>query len=491
MSLQDPNITLSLTSSQHEQLCSLLLLPDGKESAAIALCGRRAGYHRHRLLVQEIYGIPPEFYLERSTIGIIWSTDFLAPLLDKAEKQGLSVVKIHSHPGGYAAFSEIDDASDCQLMPAIRGWVEANIPHASVIMLPDGRMFGRALWHDSKFIPLTCISVVGPDLKFWYNDQETKITKDFTASHTQAFGQGTTERLGRLSIAVIGCSGTGSLVIEQLVRLGVGQLVLVDDDHVEERNINRILNSTVEDAQQQRPKSKMLADAIRRIGLGTHVQALVGNLWDCEVIKIVAECDVLFGCMDTISGRFLLNKLATYYTIPYFDLGVRLDAVSQGANKGHIREICGTVHYLQPGCSSLISRGLVTMEKVREEGLRRNDPNAYKQQIKDGYIRGVEEHRPAVISVNMFIASLAVNDFLARLHPYREESNNTIASIEFSLSSLDLFKEPEGEVCPMFCNAVGRGDTEPLLELMELAERRKGIDEETISLVESNHNLDS
>ena len=336
--------------------------------------------------------------------------------------------------------------------------------------ISDGQMFGRVLWRGDEFGPLDCVSVVGADLKFWYSRREESAIADFTASHAQAFGQGTTQQLRRLSIAVIGCSGTGSPVIEQLVRLGVGELVLVDDDIIEERNVNRILNSTVEDAQQQKSKAQMLADAIDRIGLGTRVRVFSENLWNRDVIRAVGECDVVFGCMDSLEGRFLLNTLATYYTIPYFDLGVRLDAVPEGAKKGDIREVCGTVHYLQPGLSSLMSRGLVDMEQVRAEGLRRNDPEAYKQEAEDGYIRGVEEHRPAVISVNMFIAALAVNDFLARLHPYREESNSTVASIEFSLSSLEFFPEPEGSPCPMLQSSVGQGDCTPLLELMEMAE---------------------
>jgi hypothetical protein len=206
------------------------------------------------------------------------------------------------------------------------------------------------------------------------------------------------------------------------------------------------------------------------IVLASAIPAFNHNLWNREVVQAVAECDVVFGCMDTIAGRFLLNTLATYYTIPYFDLGVRLDAIPSGENRGSIREICSTVHYLQPGRSSLMSRGLVSMDQVREEGLRHNDPSAYNQQLEDGYIQGVEEHRPAVISVNMFIAALAINDFLARIHPYRENPNSEIASIEFSLSSPEFSPEPEEATCPMLCDAVSRGDMEPRLGLMELGE---------------------
>jgi len=87
------------------------------------------------------------------------------------------------------------------------------------------------------------------------------------------------------------------------------------------------------------------------------------------------------------------------------------DAQSHGWDlyrEGKIREVCGTVHYLQPGLSSLISRGLVDLKQVAEAELKRNDPTAHDLQLKAGYITGIEEARPAVITVNMFIGSLAV-----------------------------------------------------------------------------------
>src|SRR5207248_1647243 len=103
------------------------------------------------------------------------------------------------------------------------------------------------------------------------------------------FGEGTVQRLRRLSIAVIGCSGTGGPVIEQLFRLGVGELVLVDDDHMEDRNVNRIPNSTMQDVYDNRPKVDVLGDAVRRADLGTHVITLRKNLWDPDTIREVAQ----------------------------------------------------------------------------------------------------------------------------------------------------------------------------------------------------------
>lgn len=467
-----PPITLALSGDQHDHLESFLYPGDGKEAVAILLCGRRAGDRRSRLVVREIHDIPYEHCSVRTPTQVTWQPDYIEGILERAAAERFSVVKIHSHPCGYAAFSMTDDEGDARLLPMIRGWVEADIPHGSAVMLPDGQIFGRVWTEKQAFELIDCVSIVGDDLHFWYADSGTIEIPSFVASHAQAFDVGTIDRMRRLSVAVIGASGTGSPVIEQLVRLGIGEIVVVDDDRMEDRNVNRILNSTTQDAKDRRHKVDVLADAIDRIGIGTKVVRVTENLWDADVVRQVAQCDAVFGCMDTIDGRYLLNTLASHYTLPYFDIGIRLVADRDGPRKGRIREVCGTVHYLRPGRSSLMSRELFTMEQVRAAGLRRTDPAAHAQQVKDGYITGAEANRPAVISVNMFAASLAVNEFLARLHPYREEPNKSYASVEFSLASMEFILESEEGICELLGGKVGIGDMTPLLGLMELSIRR-------------------
>ncbi|MDE0449961.1 MAG: ThiF family adenylyltransferase [Spirochaetaceae bacterium] len=464
--------SLSLSGDQYEHLRKFLFPGDGKEAVALLLCGRRAGDRRERLVVREVQGIPYDRCSERTGARVTWPPEYMAPMLDRAAEERLSVVKVHSHPSGCTTFSATDDEGDARLLPMIRGWVEADIAHGSVVMLPNGVMFGRVLRSGGSLEPIDCIAVAGDDLRFWYADSGGEGVPDFAASHAQLFGEGTIERMRRLSIAVVGASGTGSPVIEQLQRLNVGELVVVDDDHMEERNVIRVLNSTMQDADEKRLKVDVQADAINQVGLGTRVIRIGRNLWDPKVVRTVAQCDVLFGCMDSVDGRYLLNSLASYYTLPYFDIGVRLQAVPSGPRKGRIREVCGTVNYVRPGRSSLMSRGLFTMSDVAAAGLRRNDPDAHTQQVKDGYIRGAAVQRPAVISVNMFAASLAVNEFLARLHPFREEPNGTWAAVEFSLASMELYGDPDEGICELTAGDVGKGDVKPLLGLLELAERR-------------------
>lgn len=464
------DVNLALSGDQHEHLKSFLFPGDGKEAVALLLCGRRNGDRRHRLTVCEIHEIPYDECVKRTSVTVQWSPDYVDHILERAEQEKFSVIKVHSHPNGYSAFSRTDDVADSQLLPMIRGWVEGDLLHGSAVMLPDGQMFGRVLRGD-QFDPIDCISVAGDDLHYWYANAGSVVLPDFTASHNQAFDEGTIERLQRLSVAVIGASGTGSPCIEQLMRLGVGEIVSVDPDTMEERNVNRILNSTLEDARQGRAKVDVMSDAANRADLGTRLIALQKNLWDSDVVRAVAQCDVLFGCMDSIDGRYLLNTLAAFYNIPYFDIGIRLLASPTGEQKGAIQEVCGTVHYLRPGRSSLMSRDAFSMLDVAAAGLARNDPSAHDRQVKDGYIKGVQANRPAVISVNMFGASLAVNEFLARLHPYREETNGTHAAVCFSLSSMELISDPEEGFCNILSHSLGKGDRVPLLGLMELVEK--------------------
>ena len=93
----------------------------------------------------------------------------------------------------------------------------------------------------------------------------------------------------------------------------------------------------------------------------------------------------------------------------------------------------------------------------------------YRQLLKEGYIRGVNEDQPAVIQLNMLIASLAINEFLARLHPYRTDSNAEYAAFRVSLSHGIFGGESDGASCPVVGRHVGRGDVEPLLDLPELS----------------------
>jgi len=450
--------TLSLTQHQHDQLREHLFPGDGLEAIALALCGRRRNNDSHGLLVHEIVPIPYGI-CERGSDYITWPTNLMPALLDHAEQKGFAVVKIHSHPNEYNSFSQSDDKSDREYFGYLHSWIEDGAPHASAIMFKDGRMIGRTTTPDGSFCPLSCIKLAGNDLKFWFHTHDQMSSDEFGIRVTQAFGEKTYQILRRLRIGVVGCSGTGSLVVEQLARNCVGGLVFVDPERIEVKNLNRIPQATMEDAMKKEFKVDVMARHIYSMGFGTQVETFPVNLYTHTAVKVLASCDVLFGCMDSIDGRHLLNKIATAYLIPYFDIGVKLIADGHGG----VNKVCGTVHYLQPGGSILLSRGVYTQEQLRATAIKHTDPEAYEEQLGAGYIDGVDEEKPAVISVNMLIASLSVNELLARIHPYRDDPNSEYAVYRISLNAGFLAHEDDGEPCAALEKWVGRGDVKPLL----------------------------
>lgn len=450
--------TMKLSGYQHAALQSHLL-QDANEAAAIVLCGRCVTDSQTILIGQKVVPIPLEACVVRHPDFLHWRTDAVEAAFEEAVSKGLSVLKIHSHPGGYADFSRTDDASDKELFPSLYGWTDG--PHASAVMLPDGSIFGRHVSDKGRFTPISRVAVAGDDVRIW--DHETHIGEVPTTAnrHARAFGAATTLLLKRLKIAVVGCSGTGSVVIEQLGRLQVGELILIDPDCAEDVNSNRIIGLTAEDVECRRPKVEVLKRSVEAMGLGTRVTALPLDVMNPDAIKAVAECDLVFGCMDSASGRHVLNKLAATYCLPYIDVGVRL--VADGS--GSISHVCGSVNYLQPGGSSLLSRGLYTLQDFEAEMLKKCDPEAYKARLAEKYIKGVQESRPAVISVNTVYAGLAVTEMLARLHPFRDDPNGRYASTCLSLNGTFVECSSDGQPCPVINRHAGKGDMEPLLGL--------------------------
>lgn len=458
-------VKLRMSGTDEKKLRDHLYPGDGKESVAFALCGRRSGDDLHCLSVKEIRAVPNDVCLVREPDRVTWPTSVIKPMIVEAARRNMAIVKFHSHPSGYTKFSKTDDIADLELLSSIQVWTDSIQPHGSVVVLPSGEMFGRWLSPNETLKPMDMISVAGTDMRFWFLKNNDSELPDFALRNAQAFGRGTTNLLKRLSVAVIGCSGTGSPMIEMLARHGVGRILIVDPDVVEVKNLNRIIFARMRDV--GRNKAEVAAEWIESIGLGTHVESLPTNLCRPKAIKRVAECDFVVGCMDGAEGRYLLNKLASFYCLPYFDVGVRLDADGTGG----VSQICGSVNYLQPGGSSLLSRRAITMDQVQSEGLKRTNPEAYQKQVKENYIHGVAEDRPAVSAVNMHYSSLAMLEILARLHSFRVEGNGPFAQFGSSLTDPRFAPvRDDGDPCNLLRKHVGRGDSVPLLDNPYLSE---------------------
>lgn len=455
---------LRIAGKHYKSLQQHLFPGDGKEAVAVALCGRYERDGISILLTHQIELIPHD-ECERDPNFIHWRTERIIPFLELAEKENFAILKIHSHPGGYMQFSDTDDQSDGELFKSIFGWCEHDGVHGSAVMVPDGQIFGRVFTPSMETFTFDKISVAGDSIKIFDNSRVED--DDFSVRTRQAFGDATYNLLRRMKVGVVGCSGTGSPTIEQLVRLGVGTIVIIDPDTVEKKNLNRILNTTIEDAITSKLKVEVLADAIHKMGLGTKVIAYNSNIYDSrDALEDLIVCDVIIGSVDSVDGRHLISQLTNFYLVPYFDLGVRLDADGHGGIKG----ITASIHYIQPGCSSLFSRKLYTQKRLYDENLKRQSPADFEVQEKQGYVHNANVDRPAVISINMQISSMAVNEFLNRLHLFKDEEPENYAKVTMDYTGGCIINEAEKnfEQDVISQKWAGRGDCKPFLRLMEL-----------------------
>ena len=195
------HVSLTLTRAHADVLARHLFPTDGCEAVALMLCGRRAGKTRHRLVVQRVVPIPYEQCSVRLPDRVTWSTRMLETLLAEAARRDLAIVKVHGHVG-LDRFSDVDDASDRELFPSIHAWTD-NGPHASAILMDDGRIFGRAVNAGGQFTPLTHVNVVGDDLVFHRRAASSLIETFATVPNVICWSDGVTIGSSRSSSTLV------------------------------------------------------------------------------------------------------------------------------------------------------------------------------------------------------------------------------------------------------------------------------------------------
>ena len=452
---------LALTQRCHEAIFTQLFPGDGLEAAAVLLCNQGKGKNFDRLIVTDVLFAPHDAS-ERKKDFLAWPFgDCLSPeIISRIDQLGQSIITIHSHPNNVSEFSVIDDRNDRELFHSICNWFDDQRLNGSAIMLPDGRIQARTVSSAGEFAEMEAVAAVGDSIRLWKPHKSWKKT-GYSRKLAQTFGAGTLDVLRSMRAGVVGCSGTGSIMIELLARNCVGELVIVDPDILEEKNLNRMIGGTLDDVREKRSKVKTVDRAVRAMGMGTKVQAHQGSTDSADVVAALVDCDVLFGCVDSAFGRYHLDCLASAYLIPYFDLGVHLEADGEGG----ITAADAVSHYVHPEGQSLLARGAYTIEQVTSENWQRTNSAYYQEQRQAGYLAAVGEEQPAVMSVNMQAACMAFNDFLARIHQFRLDDNREFATQRFRLAHGSYEHEmDQGGPHSLMKKYVGTGDQSLLVK---------------------------
>jgi len=121
-------------------------------------------------------------------------------------------------------------------------------------------------------------------------------------------------RLFRSRVAVIGCGGLGGYIIEQLARLGVGQIIAIDPDIFEEHNLNRQLLATP--AMLGRAKVEAAQTRVNEINPAVTVTPIEAAFCTANGHELLKGVTVAADALDSISCRLELAETCAEMQIP-------------------------------------------------------------------------------------------------------------------------------------------------------------------------------
>jgi molybdopterin/thiamine biosynthesis adenylyltransferase len=388
------------------------------ERAAVGYAGIVRNGASTRLLLRDWAAVPSDEYLVQLGYHLEVSPVFWARAAKRARGSNEALVIMHSHPSDpdRPRFSPSDDSGESHLVPKIQA--RADVPITAIVMSPGGFSARVGNTRDERSLAVRVVGEV---------EREASVDREDPAFDRQvrALGQDGHALLRSLRVGVVGAGGLGSHVIQQLVHLGVGRLVVVDPDRISGSNLSRLVGGRRSDVRLRRRKTAIASRVARGVGGKTTVETVYASVCDEAGARPLLGCDVVIGCTDNHWSRTVLNAVAFQYYVPVVDLGVELQAA--GARGGRVA-------WLAPGQACLWCMGILDPERVRIEQL---PEESREDEVARGYIEGLDDPAPAVVSINGVIASLGVTELLARLTGFSGSQRR---------SSLLLYRVGDGTV---------------------------------------------
>lgn len=222
------------------------------------------------------------------------------------------------------------------------------------------------------------------------------------------FGEDGQKHIQNTSVAVIGVGGIGSHIVQQLGFLGVGCLIVIDPDELEETNRNRLIGVHHDDPIPGTKKVDIAKRLINTIDPSIKVEIVSNELRTEEAFSKIKKSNYVFGCVDNDGSRLVLTELCSAFEIPYFDLASDIIKEESGLIYG------GRVfvNFDDNGCLccyNVISLLDASMELESDES-RRDRDEIYG--VSQEYLAGTG---PSVVSIDGVVASLAVTKFMVMI----------------------------------------------------------------------------
>ncbi|MFW9903127.1 MAG: ThiF family adenylyltransferase [Candidatus Thorarchaeota archaeon] len=141
------------------------------------------------------------------------------------------------------------------------------------------------------------------------------------------------------TILIAGVGGTGSELTKNLALLGVGRLILVDDDTIEFSNLNRqMLFREVDVGHKKATIAKKRVQEQFNPDIG--IEAYANRLQDIPQ-KLFRDVDIIAGCVDNFLARQFINAMAIDLNIPLID----------SATDGYF----GQIQYIKPRLTACLA----------------------------------------------------------------------------------------------------------------------------------------
>lgn len=389
----------------YEQLRRHLFQSDRDEHAAFLYAGLVEADDLRRFLIREVHPVPASEFTssDRGAYRQIVPRAVARAAL-RCDELGLCLLWAHSHPlaGHRVDFSPDDLAAHRYAHPALIDLTHGR-PVAGLVF--GGSSAAGEVWASGATPQrLDSLRVIGRSLRTLRpRPPATSSAAERFARQVLMFGSEGQQILRGLTVAVVGAGGGGSLLVEMLAHLGVGQLIILDYDLVSESNLSRIVGATSADI--GRLKVDVAREHVARIDADIHVDAVEGDIAWLEDARRLRNADFAFLATDNILSRHAFNLVCHQYLIPGIQVGAKVTGdATGGIELIHIMERPLTLEGPCLDCQGAIPADVLAQEQ-------QSPAERAAQAYVDG-ARADEIEEPSVITLNAVATSLAATDFL-------------------------------------------------------------------------------
>ena len=173
--------------------------------------------------------------------------EFVRRCVRECAEERLAYLAVHNHFGtNRVAFSSDDLASHRRGYPALLDILDG--PPAGALVFAQDAIAGDIWLSHEQQVALDFATVVDTTPRLLYPKPQRSPGADARYDRqVRLFGDRGQQIFASHRVGIVGLGGVGSLINEYLARLGVGHIVAIDDDLIDETNYPRLVGSIPQD----------------------------------------------------------------------------------------------------------------------------------------------------------------------------------------------------------------------------------------------------